>query len=129
MDVTPWTATHSAADATIRIGVVILTLITAFVHLSLPFTDPVFILNGLAYLMLLAALAVPAHSPARTLPTRGALDADRIRGADDLALGCDREAYPARLLHHGGRSCSGRLAYAPRHQNENPRRVRPIDCL
>ncbi len=129
MDVTPSTAPHSAADATIRIGVVILTLIAAFVHLSLLFPDPVFILDGLAYLMLLAALAVPVHSPARTLPTRGTLDADRIRGADDLAPGCDRGAHPARLLHHGGRSCSGRLADAPRHENQSPRRVRPIDCL
>jgi hypothetical protein len=46
-------------DIAIRIGVVGLTLITAIVHLSLLFPDPVFILNGLGYLTLLAALYLP----------------------------------------------------------------------
>jgi hypothetical protein len=53
------TAPQSAADIAIRIGVVVLTLITAIVHLSLLFPDPVFILNGLGYLTLLAALYLP----------------------------------------------------------------------
>jgi len=53
------TAPQSAADIAIRIGVVLLTLITAIVHLSLLFPDPVFILNGLGYLTLLAALYLP----------------------------------------------------------------------
>jgi hypothetical protein len=52
-------ATHSAADTAIRGGVVLLTLIAAAVHLSLLFPDPVFILNGLGYLTLLAALYLP----------------------------------------------------------------------
>src|SRR5918995_1259935 len=52
-------ATHSATDAAIRGGVVLLTLIAAAVHLSLLFPDPAFILNGLGYLMLLAALYLP----------------------------------------------------------------------
>jgi|WetSurMetagenome_2_1015567.scaffolds.fasta_scaffold643881_1 hypothetical protein len=46
--------------AYIRIGIVILALTTALVHLSLNFVmgqfDPVFTLNGLGYLALLAAL-------------------------------------------------------------------------
>ena len=33
-------------DTAIRIGVVVLTLMAALVHLSLLFPDPVFILNG-----------------------------------------------------------------------------------
>jgi hypothetical protein len=48
-------------DIAIRIGVVMLTLIAALVHLSLLFPDPVFILNGLGYLTLVAALYLP-HS-------------------------------------------------------------------
>src|SRR5919205_1477443 len=59
MDATPSTAPQSAADIAIRIGVVVLTVITAIVHLSLLFPDPVFILNGLGYLTLLAALYLP----------------------------------------------------------------------
>jgi hypothetical protein len=59
MDARPSTAPQSAADIAIRIGVVVLTLIAAIVHLSLLFPDPVFILNGLGYLTLLAALYLP----------------------------------------------------------------------
>ena len=59
MDARPSTAPQSAADIAIRIGVVVLTVITAIVHLSLLFPDPVFILNGLGYLTLLAALYLP----------------------------------------------------------------------
>ena len=53
------TATRSATDTAIRLGVVVLTLITAVVHLSLLFPDPAFILNGLGYLALLAVLYLP----------------------------------------------------------------------
>jgi hypothetical protein len=52
-------ARHSATDAAIRTGVILLTLLAAAVHLSLLFPDPVFILNGLGYLALLAALYLP----------------------------------------------------------------------
>ena len=52
-------ATRSAADTVIRDGVILLTLITAAVHLSLLFPDTAFILNGLGYLTLLAALYLP----------------------------------------------------------------------
>jgi hypothetical protein len=52
-------ARHSATDAAIRTGVILLTLFAAAVHLSLLFPDPVFILNGLGYLTLLAALYLP----------------------------------------------------------------------
>ena len=43
----------------LRIGIVVLTLATALIHLQLNFPDPVFILNGLGYLALLVALFVP----------------------------------------------------------------------
>jgi hypothetical protein len=52
-------ATRSAADTVIRGGVVLLTLFAAAVHLSLLFPDVAFILNGLGYLTLLAALYLP----------------------------------------------------------------------
>jgi hypothetical protein len=52
-------ATHSATDTAIRGGVVLLTLFAAAVHLSLLFPDVAFILNGLGYLTLLAALYLP----------------------------------------------------------------------
>ena len=48
-----------SANVALRIGIVVLTLVTALVHLSLNFPDPVFILNGLGYLTLLAALYLP----------------------------------------------------------------------
>ncbi len=50
---------RSAPDAAIRAGVVLLTLIAAVIHLSLLFPDPAFILNGLGYVTLLAALYLP----------------------------------------------------------------------
>ena len=68
MDSKPSTAPQSAADIAIRIGVVVLTLIAAIVHISLLFPDPVFILNGLGYLTLLAALYLPIP---RLVPHRG----------------------------------------------------------
>jgi hypothetical protein len=43
----------------LQAGVIILTIATAIVHLSLLFPDPLFILNGLGYLALLAALFLP----------------------------------------------------------------------
>ena len=55
----PSTTPRSPVDIAIRIGVVVLTLMAAIVHLSRLFPDPVFILNGLGYLTLLAALNLP----------------------------------------------------------------------
>ena len=46
-------------NTAIRIGVVALMLMAALVHLSRLFPDPVFVLNGLGYLALLAALYLP----------------------------------------------------------------------
>jgi hypothetical protein len=68
MDARPSTTPQSAADIAIRIGVVVLTLIAAIVHISLLFPDSVFILNGLGYLALLAALYLPIP---RLVPYRG----------------------------------------------------------
>jgi hypothetical protein len=59
MDARSSTAPRSTVDIAIRIGVVVLTLMAAIVHLSRLFPDPVFILNGLGYLTLLAALYLP----------------------------------------------------------------------
>jgi hypothetical protein len=70
MDPEPSTVPRSAADTTIRIGVVVLTLMAALVHLSLLFPDPVFILNGVGFLALLAALYLPV---ARLVPHRRAV--------------------------------------------------------
>ena len=53
------TPSHASTHIALQIGVIIFTLITAFVHLSLNFPDPVFILNGLGYLTLLATLYLP----------------------------------------------------------------------
>ena len=59
MGATPSAARHSSADTVIRAAVVVLTMIAAAAHISLLFPDPVFILNGLGYLTLLAALYLP----------------------------------------------------------------------
>ena len=56
------TTSSTSTDAALRIGIVALTLGTAFIHLQLDFPDPVFILNGLGYLGLLAALYLPIPS-------------------------------------------------------------------
>jgi hypothetical protein len=58
-------ASRTPADAAIRAGIVVLTLGTALIHLQLDFPDPVFILNGLGYLTLLAALYLPIPRIAR----------------------------------------------------------------
>src|SRR5919112_3058805 len=70
MDARPSTVTLSTADIVIRIGVAVLTLMAAVVHLSLLFPDPVFILNGIGYLALLAALYLPVP---RLVPYRRAV--------------------------------------------------------
>lgn len=43
----------------VQIGIILLTLITAGIHFSLLFPDPMFILNGLGYLTLLGAYFLP----------------------------------------------------------------------
>ena len=48
--------TNSIQIGAIQIGIILLALITAIIHLTLSFPDPVFILNGLGYLGLTAAL-------------------------------------------------------------------------
>ena len=100
-------AQQPAVDATIRIGVVLLTLTTAAVHLSLLFPDPAFILNGLGYLALLAA--------------RRALGADRVRDADAPALGRHRGAHPAWLRDRGRRGRLGRVIGTRRQEAASPR--------
>lgn len=57
--------TPSTTNAVLRAGIVVLTLGTALIHLQLNFPDPVFILNGLGYLALLAALYAPVTPLAR----------------------------------------------------------------
>lgn len=52
----------------VQIGIMVLTVITAFVHLALAFPDPLFIANGVGYLLLLAALYWPALWASRTRP-------------------------------------------------------------
>jgi hypothetical protein len=70
MDARPSTVPLSTADIVIRIGVAVLTLMAAVVHLLLLFPDPVFILNGIGYLTLLAALYLPIT---RLVPYRRAV--------------------------------------------------------
>jgi hypothetical protein len=59
------TTSRSSTDSALRAGIVLLTLGTALIHLQLAFPDPVFILNGLGYLALLAALYLPIPQLAR----------------------------------------------------------------
>jgi hypothetical protein len=49
----------TSTDQAIKIGVIVLTIGTALIHFSLLFPDPMFIMNGLGYLALLAALYLP----------------------------------------------------------------------
>lgn len=53
------TSSTPTSNTVIRVGIVALTFATALIHLQLNFPDPVFILNGLGYLTLLAALYLP----------------------------------------------------------------------
>ena len=53
------------ANVILRIGIIVLTLGTALIHLSLNFPDPGFILASLGYLTLLAALYLPVPWVAR----------------------------------------------------------------
>jgi hypothetical protein len=59
------TTSRTSADTALRVGIVLLTLATALIHLQLAFPDPAFILNGLGYLTLLAALYLPVPRLAR----------------------------------------------------------------
>lgn len=56
---------NTSTDTALRIGIVLLTLATALIHLQLNFPDPVFILNGVGYLALLAALVLPVPQVVR----------------------------------------------------------------
>lgn len=53
------TSSSNSVNVALRIGIVVLTLGTALIHFSLNFPDPGFILAGLGYLGLLAALYLP----------------------------------------------------------------------
>ena len=53
------TSSSRPTNAALQIGIIVLTLGTALIHFRLNFPDPVFILNGLGYLTLLAALYLP----------------------------------------------------------------------
>jgi len=59
------TTPRTSTDTALRVGIVLLTLATALIHLQLAFPDPAFILNGLGYLTLLAALYLPVGRLAR----------------------------------------------------------------
>jgi hypothetical protein len=59
------TTSRTSTDTALRAGIVLLTLVTALIHLQLAFPDPMFILNGLGYLTLLAALYLPIPQLAR----------------------------------------------------------------
>lgn len=59
------TTSHTSTDAALRVGIILLTLGAALIHLQLAFPDPAFILNGLGYLGLLGALYLPAPRVAR----------------------------------------------------------------
>jgi hypothetical protein len=52
-------SSSTPANVALRAGIVACTLATAFIHLSLNFPDPGFIIGGLVYLALLAALYLP----------------------------------------------------------------------
>ena len=52
-------SSNTSANVALRIGIVVLALGTALIHFSLNFPDPGFILAGLGYLALLAALYLP----------------------------------------------------------------------
>lgn len=53
------TSSSTPANTALQIGVIVLTVVAALIHFSLNFPDPMFILNGLGYLTLLAALYLP----------------------------------------------------------------------
>ena len=59
------TTSRTSTDTALRVGIILLTLVLAIIHLQLNFPDPVFILNGLGYLALLAALYLPIPQLAR----------------------------------------------------------------
>ena len=54
------TTTEATTHGALQAGIALLTLATALIHLQLNFPDPMFILNGLGYLALLAALFLPS---------------------------------------------------------------------
>ncbi len=59
------TTSRTSTDTALRVGIILLTLVLALIHLQLNFPDPAFILNGLGYLALLAALYLPIPQLAR----------------------------------------------------------------
>ncbi len=59
------TTSRAPGETILRVGIIVLTLATALIHLQLAFPDPAFILNGLGYLGLLAALYLPIPRVAR----------------------------------------------------------------
>jgi hypothetical protein len=65
-------STSVSANDPLRIGVIVLTVGTALIHLYLGLQGiPLFILNGLGYLGLLAALILPIPASQTTGTSRG----------------------------------------------------------
>jgi hypothetical protein len=58
-------SSSTPANTAIHVGITVLILGTAFIHFSINFPHPVFIMNGLGYLALLAALYLPIPQIAR----------------------------------------------------------------
>ena len=102
MHARPLTVSRSGVDTAVRIGVVVLTLMAAMVHLSRLFPDPVFIPNALGYLALLAALlpSFPRLVPHRHLQKRSAK-------TEPLALPRPPGLPGFQLLPRGRAQCGG----------------------
>ena len=97
--------TTTSWSVPIRLGIIALTIATAIVHLYLGFQGlPLFVLNGLGYLALLAALClpIPRLDPYRDAVSRK-VSPGRIHGPHDRPLAPhDRRGQQRHRLHRQG---------------------------
>src|SRR4028119_1619619 len=125
--------TTAASSPALRLGIIVLTVTTATIHLYLGLSSglPLFVLNGLGYLTPLAALPPPprrpaalrpqrprlphaprrplrGHPPAAPVPERSSVAPRRVRGPHHcpLARHNRRQQYNHRLRRQGGRGAT-----------------------
>jgi hypothetical protein len=77
---------HDGRLGPLQVGIILLTLGTALTHMSLLFPDVIFILNGLGYLALLAALYLPRFGVLPWLAEREGLVRGLLIGYTLLAI-------------------------------------------
>jgi hypothetical protein len=89
---------HNSSLGPVKVAIILLTIATAGIHFSLLFPDPIFILNGLGFLTLLAAyfLPLPFAKDNRSLVKWGFMGYTAVTILAWVAIG--EKSWPAGMM-------------------------------